>query len=1030
MRWSTDGRVVQLMRNRSGSGGFKRGMSRSRLAPTLPAVAVLLAGGAAASGGSRGYVEAVLAGHAQLEAGELAKAKTELEAALALRPENPQCAYALACVAARAGELDVAESWMKKAVEAGFDDAALAGWDPDLDALRKRPKWPELLAALRTRFEARAKFAPELQLDWSFDGMAPQLDPDGTRLLLGRGGRGYLYGLDVDELVAVLSRGGESTVWADFTPDGRFIVRASEEQRFEVWDGSSGRFLHELEGPGYWQGRMQVSADGTRILGHGVTPDSSAAVWEVATGKLVHVLPVGHPTCAALSPDGTRALVVQDAVSADTSVSFWDVDVGKKLAEHRDQGRPMFQAEYSPDGKLAFAMSQERCRVVLFDGVTGKKLRELGPEEPKISFARFLPGTRSIVVQTRSSQLLWIDVDTGEVTHTEQLAKLGWGSLQVDRDGKRLVVAGPHEPWDGGGHVEVRDARTGALLWERDGADERAWYGGPEFRADGAQLASGDGYSAISITDAGTGAVARTLRSPASSLFVAADVAGDTCLLGTEAGALRRVDLRRGTPRTSVHVAGERPEGLETTADGTKLLVTRRDGSAVVLAGDTLARQCELESYTGAHGAWGAGARFGPDGKRIARWARGGEFVTWDAETGKRERTWTFDGADVIDIAWSRDGRYVAAADYEGSAQVWDAKTGAPVGPRIAHKKPVEIVLFDPTSGRLLTGARDATARVFAVGSETPLFELSHGDEDLFGDLSVGCAEYAPDGKSILTATHTFGTVRCWSAEDGGRLWAYAYDGGNPATLHAHFDRSGARIAAFGQGNWTPRIVDAKTGETRIDLQGRGISTLAFPADEKLLLAGMGDSLQVLEASDGRMLYERVELEGGGALLRTASMHVEGPATALRRVQVLCAGAWYPLDSFAAQLLDPKRVRAAAEGVVLAPAIVRIPPEVVLDDPATGAGAIGADGLRCAARAEHEDGMLGFEVEQDGVRLDDALVRAATRIAEDRRSAKLELESAVPAVVERTRLRVTAVSRSGAISRPAFVTFVRPPKPR
>ena len=253
--------------------------------------------------------------------------------------------------------------------------------------------------------------------------------------------------------------------------------------------------------------------------------------------------------------------------------------------------------------------------------------------------------------------------------------------------------------------------------------------------------------------------------------------------------------------------------------------------------------------------------------------------------------------------------------------------------------------------------------------------------------------------------------------------WAYDYDGGNPATLYARYAGSGARVAAFGQGDWTPRVVDARTGATQIDLAGRGIGTLAMSSSGDRLVAGMGYSLQVLDARDGKLLYERVELESSDALLRAGSMHVEGSASALRRVHVLHAGGSYPLDSFAAQLLDPKRVRAAAAGIALAPAILPVPPDIALDAPASGHGTIEGGAAHCTLHAEHADGLLGFEVERDGVRLDDALVRAVTQLTDDGRKARIELRLPVTPDTKRARLRACAVGHSGAVSRPAFLQF-------
>src|SRR5262249_31840704 len=160
-------------------------------------------------------------------------------------------------------------------------------------------------------------------------------------------------------------------------------------------------------------------------------------------------------------------------------------------------------------------------------------------------------------------------------------------------------------------------------------------------------------------------------------------------------------------------------------------------------------------------------------------------------------------------------------------------------------------------------------------------------------------------------------------------------------------------------------------------LKDRGYGSLAFVGDGTKLVASLGESFQLLETATGHMLYERVELEGGEALLRTGAAFVEGGPRALRRVHVLCEGRTYPLESFAALLLDPKRVRAAATGIEVAPARVHIPPEIARVEPASGSGEIADGKIALVPTAEDELGLMGFEVERDGELVDADALREA-----------------------------------------------------
>ena len=82
------------------------------------------------------FPEGFLAGEYALEAGDVAGAKVLFERCLALLPGNANATYELACAHSRAGEREASLATLELAVAAGFDDAALARWDPDLESVR------------------------------------------------------------------------------------------------------------------------------------------------------------------------------------------------------------------------------------------------------------------------------------------------------------------------------------------------------------------------------------------------------------------------------------------------------------------------------------------------------------------------------------------------------------------------------------------------------------------------------------------------------------------------------------------------------------------------------------------------------------------------------------------------------------------------------------------------------------------------------------------------------------------------------
>ncbi len=120
---------------------------------------------------------------------------------------------------------------------------------------------------------------------------------------------------------------------AAFSPDGTLVVTASNDSTAKVWDVATGNEVHTLAGHTDTVTSAAFSPDGKLVVT--ASDDSTAKVWDVATGNEVHTL-VGHTGAVysvAFSPDG--ALVV--TASDDSTAKVWDVATGDEAAH---PGRP------------------------------------------------------------------------------------------------------------------------------------------------------------------------------------------------------------------------------------------------------------------------------------------------------------------------------------------------------------------------------------------------------------------------------------------------------------------------------------------------------------------------------------------------------------------------------------------------------------------------------------------------------------------------------------------------------------------
>jgi WD40 repeat protein len=213
----------------------------------------------------------------------------------------------------------------------------------------------------------------------------------------------------------------------------------------------------------------------------------------------------------------------------------------------------------------------------------------------------------------------------------------------------------------------------------------------------------------------------------------------------------------------------------------------------------------------------------------------------------------------VTSAAFSPDGTRIITGSWDGTAKVWDARTGRllfdlkglPPGVRGGSVS----AAFSADSKRIVTAAGDRTARVWDATTGTLRLELK---EHAAGDKAVNCAAFSPDGMQIATGCEVgnAGIVKLWDARTGNALLDWKAH--SSRVMRVAFSPDGARILTGGFDQ-AVKVWDSRTAALLLDAKGAMSysSGVAFSPDGQRLVAGRKDgTARVIDARTGAVLLE------------------------------------------------------------------------------------------------------------------------------------------------------------------------------
>ena len=250
------------------------------------------------------------------------------------------------------------------------------------------------------------------------------------------------------------------------------------------------------------------------------------------------------------------------------------------------------------------------------------------------------------------------------------------------------------------------------------------------------------------------------------------------------------------------------------------------DGNTIATAGGWTDNVVQLwDAQTGAHKATLTGhtkqvnsVAYSPDGTAIASGSTDGTVRLWDVATRKQRAvmgrtSWMnflfpWLNAPVNAVAYSPDGKTVAATGNDRKLRLWDTQTMKFKATLTGHTGPVNAVVYSPDGKIIATagGRTDNTVRLWdAVTGETKAV--------LTGYTPINAVAYSPDGKTIATGgDHYSNTLQLWDAKTKKPKTTYTEHADGPLSSIVYAP-DGNTIAAVGLRDNTVRLWSTGTGK-------------------------------------------------------------------------------------------------------------------------------------------------------------------------------------------------------------------------